>query len=107
VAHYDKDSYISGYQDAAIDCDEAIRALIEPKTHCVLNAAYKAMLSCAPQPPDDRVRELEKDAERYRWILHNAEATDALWMYAIPNKITLTENHISNAIDQAMKEANQ
>lgn len=26
VAHFDRASYIAGYQDAAVDCDEAIRS---------------------------------------------------------------------------------
>lgn len=61
---------------------------------------WKAAL--AHQASDERVRKLEKDAARYRWILHNTEATDALWKYGIPSKIALTERHINNAIDQAI-----
>jgi hypothetical protein len=45
-----------------------------------------------------------KDAARYRWILNNAKATDALWEYAIPETL-MGERHISNAIDAAIASA--
>ena len=47
-----------------------------------------------------------KDAARYRWILNNAAATNALWGYAFPDEL-MRERHISNAIDAAIASANR
>lgn len=41
---------------------------------------------------------LRKDAERYRWILHQAKITDFIFAYTKSD-----ERHVSNAIDDAMK----
>lgn len=46
----------------------------------------------------DREDALQKDAERYRWILHQAKITDFIFAYTKSD-----ERHVSNAIDDAMK----
>jgi hypothetical protein len=65
---------------------------------------YQSQLACEAA---DRISaleaenaELRKDAERYRWILHQSKITDMIFEYTDSR-----ERHVSNAIDQALKEA--
>jgi hypothetical protein len=79
------------HQDAAMSAD-VIRKVLLP------------ILDATPQPPDDRARELEKDAARYKWIINNPEIAEHLIENIGPAYWSV---EIDNAIDQAMKEANQ
>lgn len=73
-----------------------------------LRKSYKAMLAAAPQPPtDDRVWELEKDAARYRfWRNYAANENPEFEIFDYSREF-YDEIAIDEAIDQAMKEANQ
>lgn len=63
----------------------------------------------APQPPTDkRVRELEKDAARYRWLRNKAnlyakKSDPMVCLHPLDNQILIDGSELDEAIDQAMK----